>query len=72
VKRWTESQEFNFVAIEELEEDLEKRRRTLTQIATRDIFGVPERALVETSLGQCDAALAAFTEQVFIQTNKGT
>jgi hypothetical protein len=33
---------------------------------------VPERALVESSLDRCDAALAAFAEQVFIQTNKGT
>jgi hypothetical protein len=72
VKRWTESQEFNFAALEELEEDLEKRRRTLAQIATRDVFRVPERALVESSLDRCEAALTAFAEQVFIQTNKGT
>jgi hypothetical protein len=71
VTRWTESQEFNFAALEELDEDLEKRRRTLSQITTRDVFGVPERGLLESSLGRCEAALAAFAEQVFNQTSKG-
>jgi hypothetical protein len=71
VSRWTEAQELNFDAIEELEEDLEKRRRSLTQIAARDVFGVPERALVEASLEQCEAALSDFSERVYFNRDSG-
>jgi hypothetical protein len=69
VQRWTEGEEFRFGAVEELEEDLEKRRHTLAQIASRDVFGVPQRAEVEARISECEAALARFVEHVFVATN---
>lgn len=70
VQRWTESGEFGFEAIEELEEDLEKRRRSLAQITSRDVFEVTERGQAERSLKDCQAALARFTEAAYTATNE--
>ncbi len=69
VRRWTVGEEFRFAAVEELEEDLEKRRRSLAQIASRDVFGVPQREQVEARIKDCEVALAGFVEQVFEAMN---
>jgi hypothetical protein len=65
-ERLTREQEFKFGAVEELEEDLEKRRRTLAQIGARDVFQVEERKAVEDSIARCEAALAVFVERAFL------
>jgi hypothetical protein len=69
VERWTDENNFRFGAVEELEEDLEKRRRSLAQIASRDVFGVPLRQQVEDRVRDCESALAGFVEQVFTAVN---
>ncbi len=71
VERWTDTGEFRFGAVEELEEDLEKRRRSLAQIVSRDVFGVELRQRVEARIKDCEAALADFVEQVFTAMNGG-
>ena len=71
VQRWTDTCEFRFGAVEELEEDLEKRRWSLAQIASRDVFGVELRERVEARIKDCEAALAGFVEQVFTAMNGG-
>lgn len=65
VQLWTDERDFRFGAIEELEEDLEKRRRTLMQIASRDVFGLGAREQLEKQIKRCEEALAGFVEQVF-------
>jgi Protein ChrB, N-terminal len=66
VQRLTEAREFKFDAVEELEEDLEKRRRSLAQIVSRDAFEIAERRQVEDCIKDCAAALASFIEQAFL------
>jgi hypothetical protein len=66
VQRLTEAHDFKFGAVEELEEDLEKRRRSLAQIITRDAFEVGERQQVEACIDECAAALARFVAQAYL------
>jgi hypothetical protein len=66
VQRVAEAAELTFSVVEELEEDLEKRRRSLAQIVARDAFAIDERLQVEASIKECESALEAFVEQVFI------
>ncbi|MPZ49612.1 MAG: hypothetical protein GEU75_10005 [Dehalococcoidia bacterium] len=67
VKRVTEAGDFRFVQVEELEEDLEKRRRWLSQVVARDVLGVPERQQVEDCLKDCEKALAQFEERASLE-----
>ncbi len=63
VGRLAQAGDFVFANVEELEEDLEKRRRTLVQLIARDAFGVEERYEAETAIKDCEEALAGFIEQ---------
>lgn len=65
VEHATEAQNFSFALVEELEEDLEKRRRRFAQIAQRDAFGSEQRRIVERLLNDGAEALASFTEDVW-------
>ena len=65
IQRLTESGELKFGAVEELEEDIEKRRRSLAQIKARDAFEVAERQQVEAAVMDCENALSGFVEQVY-------
>lgn len=66
VERLSEASDFEFGSIEELEEDLEKRRRYLAQIISRDAFSIPERREVEARLEQCASVLNGYIEQAYI------
>jgi C4-dicarboxylate-specific signal transduction histidine kinase len=66
VQRLIDAKEFKFGAVEEIEEDLEKRRRSFAQIVTRDVFEVAERRETEAGIKDCEAALARFVELAFL------
>jgi hypothetical protein len=65
-QRLIEAGDFRFGALEEMEQDLEKRRRAFTQVVERDAFGVEERGLVEASLRECETALEEFAKQAYL------
>ncbi len=66
VQRLMEAGDLQFAEVEELEEDLEKRRRWLAQIVERDVFGLDERNIVEASLRRCEEALNGFVEAAYV------
>lgn len=68
VQRLIDQADFKFTAVEELEEDLEKRRRSLAQVISRDVFEVPERRQVEHCIKRCESALTQFVEAAFAAT----
>jgi len=45
-----------------MEEDLEKRRRSLKKIIERDAFNIEDRQLTEAMLAECERVLAEFVE----------
>jgi DNA-binding transcriptional regulator PaaX len=65
IQREIEEQRFEFARVEELEEDLEKRRRWLAQIKERDVFEVEQRHTTEQLLQECQVALERFIEQAY-------
>jgi hypothetical protein len=68
IARDTENGNFGFAAMEELEQDLEKRARLLHEIQERDVLhsdGGPEAA---AGLQRCLEALERFTEEAFKHT----
>jgi hypothetical protein len=66
LQRLAGASDFRFGVLEEMEQDLEKRRRTYAQVVERDAFGVEERGLAETSLRECEAALEDFAKQAYL------
>ncbi len=66
VQRVVEAEDFQFAEVEELEEDLEKRKRWLAQIVERDAFGMDERRTVEACLKRCEEALNSFVETAYL------
>ena len=71
IERLAKGVDFRFANVEELEEDLEKRRRTLAQVIERDVFDVGERHAAEAGVKDCEEALARFTEQAFAANKDG-
>ncbi|HEX5370620.1 MAG TPA: Chromate resistance protein ChrB [Dehalococcoidia bacterium] len=65
-ERVIEAGDFQFVEVEELEEDLEKRKRWLKQIVERDAFGMDERRTVEACLKRCEDELNRFVEAAYL------
>jgi hypothetical protein len=64
ISRETTHREFTFPELEELEEDLAKLRRWMSQVQARDYF--PEASMRESAerlLARCEAALAEFLEE---------
>ena len=72
VQRLIDQADFKFAAVEELEEDLEKRRRSFAQLISRDVFEVPERRQVEDCIKRCESALTRFVEAAFAATTKAS
>jgi hypothetical protein len=68
VQRLLDEADFKFASVEEMEEDLEKRRRSVAQLIIRDVFEVPERAEVEERIRRCEAALTQFVEAAYAAT----
>jgi len=69
IKRETEGGQFAFTAAEELEQDLEKRKRWLLQVSERDIIGAVGRERTEVQLQECRQALDAFAEAAFVHAS---
>ncbi len=70
IKRETESGHFAFTTVEELEQDLEKRKRWLVQVSERDVLCTPGRERTEAQLQECRQALDAFAEAAFVHASK--
>jgi hypothetical protein len=70
VRRLIDAADFRFGALEEMEQDLEKRRRAFAQVVSRDAFAVEERKLVETALRECEAAFEEFSKQVYLANER--
>ena len=62
VARETEHRDFSFAELEELEEDLAKVKRWMSQIQSRDYFPNGSGNQAEKLLTRCDEALAEFLE----------
>jgi hypothetical protein len=71
VERLIAEKDFRFDAVEEMEEDLEKRRRSMAQLTVRDVFEVEERAQVAACIKDCEAALARFIELAYLSGQDG-
>ena len=65
IERELEQQEFSFEEVEELEGDLEKIRRWLSEVKERDFWDCPARHGVERLIGEVEARLAAFTQETY-------
>jgi ChrB-like protein len=72
INRETEGGHFAFTTVEELEQDLEKRKRWLVQVSQRDILGAAGRDRTEVQLQECRQALDAFAEAAFVHASNGT
>ena len=60
--RETEHRDFSFAELEELEEDLAKVKRWMSQIQSMDYFPNGSGNQAEKLLTRCDEALAEFLE----------
>jgi hypothetical protein len=69
IQRETENGHFAFTTVEELEQDLEKRKRWLGQVRERDVLGSPGNERAEAQLQDCRQALDAFAEAAFIHAS---
>ena len=63
VARETEHREFSYAELEELEEDLTKLKRWMSQVQSRDYFPDASAGQARRLLARCDEALADFLEQ---------
>jgi CRISPR/Cas system-associated endoribonuclease Cas2 len=61
---------FSFAEIEENEEDLGKLKKWFDLISSRDFFCASLREESASKLGECGAALEAFSESVYEAVNK--
>lgn len=66
VRRLSDAGDYRFGALEEMEQDLEKRRRALAQVKTRDAFEIEERRLVEGLVRDCEAAFEEFARNAYL------
>lgn len=62
VARETEHREFSFAELEELEEDLTKLKRWMSQVQSRDYFPAESSSRPRQLLERCDVALAEFLD----------
>jgi len=69
-RREREHRELTYTELEEIEADLGKLKRWVEQIRTRDYFGATTSDRLDMLLGECDAALAAFLEETYAQTEE--
>ena len=70
IQRETENGHFTFEAVEELEQDLEKRARLLQQARDRDLLNCGAGGEAENRLQACREALDQFAEEVFKRTGE--
>jgi hypothetical protein len=65
IERESAAEKFTYAELEENDEDLVKLRGWLAKVVARDALGAVKRADAEQALARCEAALAAFAEQVY-------
>ena len=63
IARETEHRDFTFAELEQLEEDLAKLKRWMSQVQSRDYFPDGSSGQAEQLLDRCDGVLADFLEQ---------
>jgi len=59
---------FTFAEVEELEEEITKLERWLTEVSDRDTFGSPQQAVTAASLRQGRELLQRFTEETYAES----
>jgi hypothetical protein len=65
-----EHRELAFAELEEIEADLGKLKRWIDQIRTRDYFGATTSDRLDALVAACEAALGAFLEEAYAQTEE--
>lgn len=68
VERERQQQEFTFEEVQELEGDLGKIKRWLSEARERDFWYVTTREEVEKIIEEAEARLAAFTQETYERT----
>jgi hypothetical protein len=70
IERERQQQQFNFEEVQELEGDLGKINRWLSEAKERDFWDVTARGEVESLLTEAETGLAAFTQETYERTQK--
>jgi hypothetical protein len=65
MERERQQQEFNFEEVQELEGDLEKINRWLSEAKGRDFWDITVRVEVERLINEAEAGLAAFIQETY-------
>jgi len=65
IERERQQQEFNFEEVQELEGDLGKINRWLSEAKERDFWDVTAREEVEKLIGKAETGLATFTQETY-------
>ena len=65
LERERQKQEFNFEEVQELEGDLEKAKRWLSEARQRDFWDIAPREEVEKLMEEAEAEMAAFTQETY-------
>ena len=68
IERERQQQEFNFEEVQELEGDMGKIKRWLSEASERDFWDVVVREEVEKLIEEAEAGLAAFTQETYERT----
>ncbi|NWF77167.1 MAG: hypothetical protein HXY36_00975 [Chloroflexi bacterium] len=68
IERECQQQEFNFEEVQELEGDLGKIKRWLSEAKERDFWDVTMREEVDKLIKEAEARLAAFTQETYDRT----
>lgn len=68
IERERQQQEFNFEEVQELEGDMGKIKRWLSEAKERDFWDVTAREEVEKLIKEAEARLAAFTQETYERT----
>jgi len=65
IERERQQQEFDFEEVQELEGDLGKINRWLSEAKERDFFDVAARVEVERLINEAETGLATFTQETY-------
>jgi hypothetical protein len=68
VERVTAAGDYRLAKLDELEQDLEKRARLLTEVEERDVLHSPGHEPAETMVHECRRALELYAEAVFLNS----
>jgi hypothetical protein len=68
IERERQQQEFNFEEVQELEGDLGKIKRWLSEAKERDFWEITAREEVDKLIKEAEAGLAAFTQETYERT----